>query len=131
MGTKVAVLLARPEQENRLALRTSDLEEFEAFWGVCSQRRAEPLTPPGLGEMTISVPMGSFEISGKKLAITFRDSCELYAHPETGAPPIGSKDRRPHHLGDGADCRVIGWLDDQPKVPLQWRRFHKGDERTN
>ena len=89
------------------------------------------MTPPALGETTISVPMGSFEISGKKLAITFRDSCELYAHPETGASPIGSKDRRPDHLGDSADCRVIGWLHDHPKVPLQRRRFRKGDEGTN
>jgi len=75
--------------------------------------------------------MGSFEISGEKLAITFRDSCEFYAHSETGTTLVGRKDRRPDHLGNGADCRVIAWPDNQPKVPLQGRRFRKADERTD
>ena len=42
------------------------------------------MTPPVFGEMTIPAPRGSLEISGEKLAITFRDSCEFYAYPEIG-----------------------------------------------
>ena len=34
-------------------------------------------------------PMGSFEITCKKLAITVRDSREFYAHTETGPSLIG------------------------------------------
>ena len=79
----------------------------------------------------VPIAMESLEITCKKLAIAFRDSCEFYAHSETGATLIGSKNRRPDHLGDSADCRVIGWPDGQPEVPLQRRRFRKGDERTN
>jgi hypothetical protein len=132
MPTKRAVLLAWPDQQSRLAFRAGDFNEFDAFsLGHLLKKDTEPVTPPGLGEMTIPVPMGSFEVPGEKLAVTFRDACECYAHSETGATLIGSEDRRPDHLGDSTDRRVIGWLHDQPKIPLQRRGFLKGDERTN
>jgi len=34
-------------------------------------------------------------------------------------------------IRDKVNCLVIGWLDEQPKVPLQGRRFCKGDERSH
>jgi hypothetical protein len=43
--------------------------------------------------MNIPGAVGSSEISGKKRAITLRDPREFYAHSETRATLIGSKDR--------------------------------------
>jgi hypothetical protein len=62
---------------------------MSASLGIASQTRgirvcAWPLNFP--------VAMGSFEIACKKLAITFRDSCEFYAYPEAWCTFIGIED---------------------------------------
>jgi len=42
--------------------------------------------------MNIPMAVRSLEITCKKLAITFRDSCEFYAYPETWCTFIGIED---------------------------------------
>jgi len=42
--------------------------------------------------MNIPMAMGLFEIPLKKLAITFGDSCEFYAYPETWSTLTGTED---------------------------------------
>ena len=77
------------------------------------------------------IPLGSFEILCKKLAISLRDSDEFYAHTKTRGT-LGSTDNcRPDDLRNNVNCLVIGWVDDHPKISLQRRRFAKRDERTN
>lgn len=58
--------------------------------GISSQTKG---TSDSVWPMNISRAVGSFGITCEKPAITFRDSCEFYAHAETRATLIGSEDR--------------------------------------
>jgi len=42
--------------------------------------------------MIVPIIVGSLEIPLKKLAITFGDSCEFYAYPETWGTVSGAED---------------------------------------
>ena len=45
MPTNRAELLARPDQQTRLALGTGDLDEFDAFFLAHVLNKAGPVTP--------------------------------------------------------------------------------------
>jgi len=49
-------------------------------------------TSDSVWPMNIPMAMGLFEIPLKKLAITFGDSCEFYAYPETWSTLTGTED---------------------------------------